>query len=185
MPLDKFPELHCKRLELNQLQKSDRDDIYAIFSDPLVVQNYDVEIFKDITEADNLVDYFNARFETNTGIRWAIRRKGDNRLIGTAGFTTWNEFDHSAMIGYDLAHEFWGQGFAKEMLDAILKYAFSKKFPFFVNRIEALILPHNKPSISLVKKCGFVYEGIMRDKCFWNGGFHDMCLYSLLKRDRK
>lgn len=178
-----FPELFSQRLILNQLRKSDREDIYNIFGDPEVVKNYDVELFKDISEADNLVDYFNARFESNTGIRWAVRRKEDNKLIGTAGFTTWNEFDHSAMIGYDLAKAFWGQGFAREMMDVMLQYAFSDAFPFYMNRIEALILPHNEPSIKLVKKCGFVFEGTMRDKCFWNGGFHDMQLFSLVRKD--
>lgn len=178
-----FPELVSKRLILDQLRKSDREDIYNIFGDPDVVKNYDVELFKDIAEADNLVDYFNARFESSTGIRWAVRRKDDRKLIGTAGFTTWNEYDHSAMIGYDLAKAYWGQGYAKEMMVAMLNYAFSDAFPFFVNRIEALILPHNEPSKRLVKKCNFEYEGTMRGKCFWNGGFHDMQLFSLIRKD--
>ena len=178
-----FPILETERLMLDQLTKRDRREIYAIFSDPRVVENYDVELFKDIAEADNLVDYFDARFTSGTGIRWAIRSKQTKKVIGSAGFTTWNEYDHSAMLGYDLAFAFWHQGYASEMLKGLLDYAFSDAFPFYLNRIEALILPHNAPSIKLVKKWGFVYEGEMRDKCFWNGGFHNMALYSLLRKD--
>ena len=178
-----FPIFETQRLMIDQLTKQDRDEIYAIFSDPKVVENYDVERFKDVTEADNLVEYFNARFDSNTGIRWAVRQKQTGKVIGSAGFTTWNEYDHSAMLGYDLAYAYWNQGFATEMLQALLDFAFSDAFPFYLNRIEALILPHNIASIKLVKKCGFIYEGEMRDKCFWNGGFHNMVLYSLLRKD--
>lgn len=179
----KFPAFETERLCIDKLCRTDRNEIFAIFSDPRVVENYDVERFKDISEADNLVDYFDARFESGTGIRWAIRDKATKKVIGSAGFTTWNEYDHSAMLGYDLAHAFWHQGYASEMLKALLEYAFSEAFPFYLNRIEALILPHNAASIKLVQKLGFVYEGEMRDKCFWNGGFHNMSLYSLLRRD--
>ncbi|MCY7296663.1 GNAT family N-acetyltransferase [Alteromonas sp. a30] len=178
-----FPVLTTERLIIDRLTKSDRTSIYKIFSDPRVIENYDVERFKDISEADNLVDYFDARFESFTGIRWAARKKGSGELIGTAGFTTWNEFDHSVNLGYDLAFEYWGQGYATEMLAVILDYAFSEGFPFFVNRIEASILPHNEASIKLVKRFGFQYEGTLRDKCFWNGAFHSMDLYSLIRRD--
>jgi len=183
MSNSQFPFIKTERLNIDQLTHQDREEIYSIFSDPRVVENYDVELFRDIAEADNLVDYFNARFESDTGIRWAIRHNKNNKVIGSAGFTTWNEYDHSAMLGYDLAYAYWHQGFASEMLAGILSYAFSDSFPFYLNRIEALILPHNTPSIKLVKKLGFVYEGEMRDKCFWNGGFHNMALYSLLRKD--
>lgn len=183
MALEDFPELLSERLILNQLIGGDREVVYSIFSDPDVVENYDVELFKDIAEADNLIDYFNTRFKTGTGIRWAVREKESQKLIGTVGFTTWNEYDHSAMIGYDLAKEYWGRGYGNEMVVAILQYVFSEAFPFFVNRIEALILPQNQPSQSLVKKCGFQFEGRMRQKCYWNQGFHDMYLFSLLRED--
>lgn len=183
MAFKQFPVLETDRLLIDRLTKSDRNSIYGIFSDKRVVENYDVERFRDISEADNLVDYFDARFESFTGIRWGARCKKTKKLIGTIGFTTWNEFDHSVNLGYDLAFEHWGKGYASEMMQVLIQYVFSKDFPFFVNRIEASILPHNKHSIRLVKRFGFVFEGTLRDKCFWNGGFHSMDLYSLLRSD--
>lgn len=183
MAFKKFPVLHTERLIIDRLIKGDRKAIYEIFSDKKVVKNYDVERFRDIAEADNLVDYFDARFDSFTGIRWAVRCRKTKEVVGTIGFTTWNEFDHSVNLGYDLAYKHWNKGYASEMMEALIKYVFSPEFPFFVNRIEASILPHNAPSIKLVKRFGFVLEGTLRDKCFWNGAFHSMDLYSLLRSD--
>lgn len=183
MPTAPFPILTSERLLLNELKKTDRKQIYAIFSDEQVTAHYDVERFKEISEADNLIKYFQSRYETQTGIRWAIRKKGDTTLIGTCGFNSWNQFDASVILGYDLAPKHWGKGYAGESVKCILDYAFSSKFPFKLNRIESLILPSNLPSIAVSENAGFKFEGVMREKCFWNGAFSDMNLYSLLRRE--
>jgi ribosomal-protein-alanine N-acetyltransferase len=95
-----FPIIEPPRLFLNKLTKHDREPLYAIFSDPKIIEHYDVERFKSITEADCLVEYFDARFDarfdSNTGIRWAISDKTLGEFLGTCGFTNWNEFVHSA-----------------------------------------------------------------------------------------
>lgn len=178
-----FPILTSERLILNELKKTDRKQVFEIFSDPDVTAHYDVERFKDIKEADQLISYFKSRFETNTGIRWAIREKGKPNLIGSCGFNSWNQYDASVILGYDLSPKYWGKGYASESVNTILQYVFSTRFPIRVNRIESLILPSNKPSIAVSERAGFKFEGVMREKCFWNGAFHDMNLYSLLRRD--
>ncbi|GAA0859632.1 GNAT family protein [Aliiglaciecola litoralis] len=179
-----FPIIETERLILNRLSKSDRKPLFAIFSDPNVIKHYDVERFKHIEEADRLVEYFDARFESDTGIRWAIRKKDSNEFIGTCGFTNWNEFDHSAVIGYELANNHWGNGYALEAVKSIINFIFDEKFHFYVHRIEALILPSNAPSEALVKKLGFTFEGALRGKCYWNGDFHDMNMFGLLRHDQ-
>ncbi len=181
----KFPKLYTERLCLDQLSEKDSKEVFTIFSDPDVVAHYDIERFNEPAEALQLVQYFRSRFEDKTGIRWAIRKKGRARLIGTCGFNSWNEYDHSAIIGYDLAQKHWGQGFASEAVAAIIGYAFSKDFPFSVNRIEASILAGNAASISLAEKLGFKFEGVLREKAYFANKFHDMALYSLLRRDWK
>ena len=183
MPAAPFPILTSERLILNELKKTDRKQIFEIFSDPDVTAHYDVERFKEIKEAVQLIKYFSSRFETRTGIRWAIRKKGEPKLIGSCGFNSWNEFDASVILGYDLAPKHWGKGFASEAVKCIPDYVFSAKFPIKINRVESLILPSNLPSISVTLRAGFEFEGVMREKCFCNGAFHDMNLYSLIRKD--
>ncbi|WJG08929.1 GNAT family N-acetyltransferase [Aliiglaciecola sp. LCG003] len=182
MQKQSFPILTTQRLKLNQLLVSDRDALFAIFSDPKVIEHYDVEKFTKIEEADNLVSYFDARFESDTGIRWAIRDNESGTLVGTCGFTHWNQYDHSAVIGYELSPDCWGKGIAFEAVSSIIEFILSEQFHFYVHRIEALALPSNLPSQKLLKKLGFEFEGTLRGKCYWNGDFHDMDMFGLLRK---
>lgn len=178
-----FPTLSSERLVLDQLAPTDAADIFDIFSDPEVVRHYDVELFKEPEEGANLIEYFQARFDSDTGIRWAIRSRSTGAFLGSCGFNAWNEYDYSAVIGYELKPNYWGQGFAKEAIMTIVSYLLSESFRFHVNRIEALILPTNIPSRNVAEKCGFVFEGTLRGKCYWNGDFHNMNMFSLLRKD--
>ena len=179
-----FPIIKTQRLLLDKLTKDDREPLFSIFSDPKIIEHYDVERFKTIGEADHLIEYFDARFDSNTGIRWAIRDKLSGGLLGTCGFTHWNEFDHSAVVGYELATEHWGKGYATEAVGTIINFIFDEDFHFYVHRVEALILPNNKPSETLVKSLGFRLEGTLRGKCYWNNDFHDMNMYGILRNEQ-
>ena len=179
-----FPIIETSRLLLNRLTKQDREPLFAIFSDPNVIEHYDVELFKSIDEADRLIDYFDARFDSNTGIRWAIRDKLSGEFLGTCGFTNWNEFDHSAVVGYELSKQNWGKGYAIEAVGAIINFIFEERFHFYVHRVEALILPSNTPSQKLVKNLGFSLEGTLRGKCYWNNDFHDMNMFGVLRNEQ-
>jgi ribosomal-protein-alanine N-acetyltransferase len=55
-----FPTLETTRLLLNRFTKEDREPLFAIFSDPDIIEHYDVERFKKINEADQLIAYFDA-----------------------------------------------------------------------------------------------------------------------------
>jgi ribosomal-protein-alanine N-acetyltransferase len=184
MPNLVFPIIETPRLLLNRLTKYDREPLFAIFSDPKIIEYYDVERFKSIAEADRLIEYFDARFDSNTGIRWAIRDKSSGEFLGTCGFTNWNEFDHSAVVGYELSKDYWGKGYATEAVATILNFIFDESFHFYVHRVEALILPSNKPSEKLVKNLGFRLEGTLRGKCYWNNDFHDMNMYAVLRNEQ-
>ena len=183
MRAPEFPVLTTDRLKLDELKAHDQQAIFALFSDPEVTAHYDVETFQKPAEAERLIDYFSSSFTNNTGIRWAIRKRGEDKLIGTCGLNNWNQYDASVTLGYDLIPEHWGKGYASEAVKAVIAFVFSIRFPIKVNRIESIILPSNAASIALTEKMGFQLEGVLRDKSYWDGEFHDMKLFSLLKRD--
>jgi ribosomal-protein-alanine N-acetyltransferase len=179
----KFPVLTSQRLKLDRLTQKDINNIYSIFSDPAVIEHYDVEIFKDKNEASELIKYFNALYDGDGGIRWAIRDKKTGKFIGSCGYSNWNPFDHSAVISYELAKAHWGKGYASEALQCIINFIFDESFHFYVHRIEALILPSNQPSEILAKRHHFEFEGTLKEKCYWNNSFHDMNMFGLLRKN--
>ncbi|BAU29002.1 acetyltransferase (GNAT) family protein [Aneurinibacillus soli] len=108
--------------------------------------------------------------------------KETSELVGSCGYNNWiKEEGHRGEIGYDLGKEYWGQGIAAEVLEAMLDYGFTE---MKLNRVEALVEPENIASIKMLKRIGFQKEGLLRDYQFVKGKFIDLEMHSLLKRDR-
>ena len=104
-----------------------------------------------------------------------------SKLIGTCGFNNWVAYDHSAIIGYELAPEFWGKGYATEAIHKIISAAYNDELQIHVNRIEASVVPGNIASEKVLKKNGFIFEGRLREKAFWDNQYQDMNLFALIK----
>ena len=85
-----------------------------------------------------------------------------------------------AEIGYDLWHEYWGQGYMKEALISAIESGFTN---MGLNRINAFVALENINSIKLLEKLGFKNEGVYRDKHLFRGKYYDHYSFSLLKRD--
>jgi ribosomal-protein-alanine N-acetyltransferase len=66
---------------------------------------------------------------------------------------------NSAFVGYYIGAQFARQGFMTEALELTLRFAFKG---LRLNRLEANIQPRNLSSKSLVRRAGFVREGISR-----------------------
>jgi len=179
-----FPELATERLLLKELTVNDRNAIFEIFSNSDVVNYYDLAEFKNLNQADNLIHFFNNRYQTDAGIRWGIFLKNEPQCIGTCGFNAFNNAMHSTTIGYDLNKYFWGMGIATEALHAVLNYLFSAELPFgMINRVQADTVPGNIASEKVLLKLGFKEEGLRRKSGFWKNQYHDLKCFGLLKSD--
>ena len=177
-----FPEFNTSRLKLVRLTEDDTKDIFTLFSNDKVIEYYDLGALTQTSQALSLINFFNSRYIDNTGVRWGIRLKESNRLMGTCGFNTWSPKMKSADIGYDLHPDFWGYGFASEAITEILNAAFTGLLPCGkLNRIQADTIPGNDASESLLRKLGFKEEGLRRESGYWKGMFHDLKCFGLLE----
>ncbi len=179
-----FPKLATQRLILSQLTSADSNDLLTIFSDQKVVRFYDIEAYESNEQALNLINFFNQRFAELAGIRWAIRLRESGQLVGTCGFNSWNPKMKNAGIGYELASDYWGQGYTSEALHKIISAAFAGQLPFTeLHRIQADTMLGNHASEAVLRKLGFVEEGVRRGSGYWKGAFHDLKCFGLLKSD--
>ena len=103
-----FPEIETDRLVLTEIQLEDEVAIFGLFSTKMVIEYYDLEAFTSIEQARDLIGMFKSRQETAAGIRWAIRLKSSNNIIGTCGFNSWSNKMRNAVVGYDLMPDFLG-----------------------------------------------------------------------------
>jgi ribosomal-protein-alanine N-acetyltransferase len=176
-----FPSRETGRLLLTELQPEDEIALFQLFSNPAVVEYYDLDAFKDVSQAADLLRLFKARYDEKQGIRWAIRLKTTGQLIGSCGFNSWSSKMRSAVIGYDLLPEFWQQGYAREAVHSIIDAAFSGLLPCgALHRIQADTVPGNSASEVLLLRLGFQFEGLRRECGYWKGKFHDLNCFGLL-----
>lgn len=110
-------------------------------------------------------------------------KKEDGVPIGECGFHTWNQKHRRAEVFYLLRNdEYKKHGFMTEALPQVLNFGFNE---LKLHRVEALIDANNLPSLALLKKCGFTFEGTMREDYDVDGKNEDSDCYSLLKQEWK
>ncbi len=86
----------------------------------------------------------------------------------------------SASLGYYAFHPYAGQGLMFEGLKQVVRHVFTK---LKLHRLEANIEPKNRRSIALVKKCGFVREGLSRRLLKVCGQWRDHERWALIAED--
>lgn len=158
-----FKELETERLFLKNISRSDRDFIFAQFSNDHVNRYlFDAEPLTDIQWADEIIDFY-TQPEPRTQHRWILVRKEDGIKLGTCGFHCWDNTTGCCDIGYDLFPEFEGKGYMSEAMEAIISFA---KSDMEVNHINACIYTDNEKSIKVAEKYGFEFTGTMKDEVF-------------------
>jgi ribosomal-protein-alanine N-acetyltransferase len=174
-----FPLLETEHLLLRSLTLEDEADVFAIYSNPEVTRFRDVVTLANKSQARAVIQAFQAEFERDSGVRWAITERGTSRLIGLCG-GGWYRHNLSALLSYDLNQHYWNRGIMTEAVRAVVAYTFGHAG---TNRITATTVVENPASRQVLRHAGFQEEGILRDWGFWKGDFKDLRCFSLLRKD--
>jgi RimJ/RimL family protein N-acetyltransferase len=150
--------IETERLLLRPLGVGDLDQWHRqIFSDPVVTRYLPVR--KPIPRegaVERLASLVQSWQTRGFGV-WAVLEKASNQLAGHSGFVT-PEAAESIELIYALGQDWWGRGFATEAAAACLRHGFEV---LDFTEIAALAFPENEPSIDVMLKLGFVFEGIV------------------------
>ena len=179
-----FPSLSTRRLQLREIVASDAPSLLAIHSDREAMKWFGTDPLVDLEAAERVIAGFaNMRSLSSPGVRWGIVHgqpgKG-SALLGTCGVFRWNRGWRTCLTGYELARHAQGQGYMAEAQRAIFAWAFDT---MAVDRIEAQVHPENLPSLVLLKRLGFVEEGLLREAGLWMGERRDLVQLGLLRRE--
>jgi ribosomal-protein-alanine N-acetyltransferase len=118
--------------------------------------------------------------EPRTEFYLAVTTRGDGELVGFVRIALSGV--KAAKLGYSIAADHWGQGFATDAARTMISFGFEE---LGLHRITAAIGPDNVISMAVVEKLGFVREGQLRDHVFTNGAWRDSVLFSILEPDWK
>jgi RimJ/RimL family protein N-acetyltransferase len=107
----------------------------------------------------------------------AVTLAGSGEVIG--GCRIWIESpEHrDASIGYSLARQHWGRGYATELARGLLQFGFEA---LGMHRIWAIVEPENVASARVLEKVGMQREGRLRDHRYAKGRWRDSVLYAIL-----
>ena len=114
-------------------------------------------------------------------IRLVVCRNEDGEIAGYFGIgeIVRGHFGN-AYLGYHAFEPFAGQGYMREGLDLVLRYAFAD---LGLHRLQAAIQPGNERSIALVRGAGFRREGFARRYLKIGGRWRDHELWAITVED--
>lgn len=111
------------------------------------------------TDADGRawIDLVRKDHETGRPTRFAIALKDDDGLIGGAGLDgDAGDGSTEPSLGYWLGQPYWGNGYAREAVAAIIQYGFAT---LGTESIRAYTDPSNTPSQKVLVHCGLANAG--------------------------
>lgn len=154
--------IETDRLVLSDLTDDDKDFVFELFSNPNVLEFYDLKAFTSLEEAQILIEKMHNKWDQKLGFRHAIRLKQDGTMLGTCGVNTVKPVgdDFAVVIGYELHPHAWGVGYMQEALTGLIHYL--KQEGLFQQQIKyvwAEIFEPNIRSQQVVRKLGFKLMG--------------------------
>ena len=148
-------ELETDRLKLRMWRESDLDDYAEMCADPLVMRYLGGGEVLTRAEAWRSIAFFMGHWQMRGYGHWAVEEKASRRMIGRIGFLNpegWPGFE----IGWTLARQAWGQGYASEGARTALHYAFAE---LDQPHVISLIHPENTASKRVAERLGERLEG--------------------------
>jgi [ribosomal protein S5]-alanine N-acetyltransferase len=111
---------------------------------------------------------------------FAITLKATQQFIGSVGLREIDQEHSQAEMGFWVAVEAWGKGYATEASSAVLRFGFIE---LQLNRVYAHHMVRNPASGRVLEKIGMKREGLLRQRVRKWTVFEDVILLAILRED--
>jgi ribosomal-protein-alanine N-acetyltransferase len=174
-------ELLTERLILREFQADDWPAVLAYQADPRYLRYY-AWTGRTEEEVRAFVQMFLDQQQAQPRIKTqlAVTLKSTRQLIGNCGIRLQAPSAREGEIGYELDSNHWGQGYATEAAQAILRFGFTE---LGLHRISSWCIADNVGSARVLEKVGMRLEGRQRDKEHFKGRWWDTLLYAILEHE--
>ena len=174
--------LETERLILRPWRLEDAADMYAYAKNPNVGPNAGWKPHESVEESKAILEsWIHSDEEEDI---WAIVPKEMGRACGSIGLHQDGRrpgVPNCRELGYVLGQEQWGKGYMTEAAKAVLRYGFQE---LGLGLISVRHSSYNQRSRRVIEKCGFHYEGTMRQYSrLYDGTILDGCFYSLTAQE--
>ncbi len=148
----RFEPLVTRRLLLRRSRSEDAEEISAYRSDP-AVRRYQGWDRTDPTAVRASIEEMARRAPGEPGgwVQFSVEERSSGRLVGDVGLSSVDGEPGVVKVGYTIAPEFQGRGYATEAVGALVRYAFET---LGADVVRAYADAENLPSIRVAEKVG-------------------------------
>ncbi len=163
-----------ERVILRAVEEKDNDMLLSLLNDPDTEALLGGWSFPSSSDAQN--NWFKHLTEDKNVLRCII--SVNDTAIGTAILNKIDYKNGTACVNIKLcAGEYRGKGYGTDAIKALIRYAFDE---LRLNCVYALALENNQASRRMLEKCGFIMEGILRDRFYKQGRYNSCVSFSIL-----
>ncbi len=173
--------IETERLVLRKFRYDDDDAMLKYWvADEKIQALYSEPVYKTKSEVKGLLDKYIGSYQQDNYYRWAITEKGSDECIGQIAYFLVDGKNHFAEIEYCVGTQFQCKGYATEATKAVIRYGFEK---MNLHKVQICTKTINAPSKRVIEKCGFTYEGTLRDYFYMNGEYVGRLYFSILRSE--
>jgi RimJ/RimL family protein N-acetyltransferase len=150
------PTLRTERLVMRGWRPSDHAPHAAMNADPRVMEHFPATMTR--AESDAFVERMEGHFAEHGFGLWAVEVPGEAELIGFVGLAVPRfeaHFTPAVEVGWRLAPEWWGRGYATEAAREALRYGFEDAG---LAEIVSFTAPANERSRSVMRRIGMTHD---------------------------
>jgi RimJ/RimL family protein N-acetyltransferase len=149
-------ELKTARLHLRPFIAADEPAIHAVYADPEVMRYVGHGAHRTPAETASALRTYADILAARGYSFVAVCRRDTGELLGDAGLHPLGSTGPDVELGYTLARAAWGRGYATELGQALVEYAFET---LGVPRVTAQVEPANEASRRVLEKLGMTVRG--------------------------
>ena len=174
-------EIETERLLLRRFTYEDTESMMRNWvSDDEVQDMYGEPSYKTPEAVKGLLDKYIGGYKSDNYFRWAVIEKESGECIGQIAYFLVDTNNHFGEIEYCIGTAFQKKGYATEATKAVIAYGFEK---INFHKVQICVRPSNLPSKRVIEKCGFTYEGTLRDYFYRHGEYEGRMFYSILRNE--
>lgn len=151
----RIPELETARLCLRRWQPEDVRPFYEMRLDAVGMEFFPSVVSPIFSMAS--IEYFEKNFDERGYGFWAVESLSTGDFVGCVGLypRQWPNAVPRVAIGWQIARQHWGHGYAKEAAQAVLKDGFKR---VRINEIIAVIAKDNYRSCRVAESLGMLLQ---------------------------